>query len=426
MNLVEGIAGAFRQFSPKGFRACGSGVVGKEPLSSKGGEGRMAIRKVQVTLETVTPLFLGGSNPRGEPELRAPSFRGAMRFWLRALLGGVIGDDPKKIFEHESKVFGSTEHASPVVVQMERLNLQSFGYSQLTQNRQGIAYLFFGARSFGNQPERKAIPSDFQFISTIRLRVGVQDSKALQAAAAALWLLTHLGGLGMRGRRGGGNLQVISTDWDDPSLPSLISQAQAAEQLQKELQHGLRCLREWAVSAFNGSLMPSFQSPPTFDVLHPNWCNIFVVNHEFSDWTNALNDFGKAMQQFRNRRQPDYSNVKAVIQGQGQLQPIQRAAFGLPIVFYYSSLGREATLKGERHDRRASPLIARVMKLANGRCVLVLTCFRSPLLPDDERLQLRYSRDERRSDQPKPSDALLNEFLSDLNERFGLLEVRGW
>ncbi len=42
-----------------------------------------------VTLETVTPLFLGGADPRGAPELRAPSFRGAMRYWLRAALGTV-------------------------------------------------------------------------------------------------------------------------------------------------------------------------------------------------------------------------------------------------------------------------------------------------------------------------------------------------
>ncbi len=62
--------------------------------------------KLTVTLEAVTPLFLGGANPRGAPELRAsplqaqvrspranprgapelraPSFRGAMRYWMRA------------------------------------------------------------------------------------------------------------------------------------------------------------------------------------------------------------------------------------------------------------------------------------------------------------------------------------------------------
>jgi len=40
-----------------------------------------------ITLETVTPLFLGGADPRGAPELRPPAFRGAMRYWLRAALG---------------------------------------------------------------------------------------------------------------------------------------------------------------------------------------------------------------------------------------------------------------------------------------------------------------------------------------------------
>jgi CRISPR-associated protein Cmr1 len=42
------------------------------------------MQKITVKLETVTPLFLGGADPRGEPELRPPAFRGAMRYWLRA------------------------------------------------------------------------------------------------------------------------------------------------------------------------------------------------------------------------------------------------------------------------------------------------------------------------------------------------------
>lgn len=40
--------------------------------------------KITVKLETVTPLFLGGAEARGEPELRPPAFRGATWYWLRA------------------------------------------------------------------------------------------------------------------------------------------------------------------------------------------------------------------------------------------------------------------------------------------------------------------------------------------------------
>ena len=389
----------------------------------------MAIPKFQVTLETVTPLFLGGSNPRGEPELRAASFRGALRFWFRALLGGVLGDRPDEIFKRESEVFGSTDHASPVVVQIERRTLNFIGYSQMTQNRAGIAYLFFGARRFGNEPERKAIKSGSQFTFTIRLRTGVEDPKVFRAAYASLWLLTSLGGLGMRSRKGGGNLRVISADWDDELLPPLVLQAQTPEQLQKELQDGLHRLRKWAAETFNGSLSPTFQAQPTFDVLHPDWCSIAVVNREFANWSEALNEFGQAMQQFRRRRQPDYNNVKAVLQGGNRLTSVQRAAFGLPIVFYFRSLEKSGTLEGEEHDRRASPLLVRVTKLASGKCALVLIRFRSPLLPAGERLQLRYRErnEERKVYTDQPSGDLLGDFLRHLSQQVApLLEVTDW
>jgi len=49
----------------------------------------MQKQNITVKLETVNPLFLGGAEPRSEPpELRPPAFRGAMRYWLRAALGG--------------------------------------------------------------------------------------------------------------------------------------------------------------------------------------------------------------------------------------------------------------------------------------------------------------------------------------------------
>ena len=382
--------------------------------------------KLSYKLEVVTPLFLGGSDPRRKPELRAASLRGALRFWFRALLGGVLGDRPNEVFKHESEVFGSTDHASPVVVRVEHQNLPTTGYSQLARNNPGIAYLFFGARQTRNEPERKAIADGCQFSCTFHLRAKVQNPDALRAAAAALWLLTHLGGLGMRSRKGGGNLQVVSTDWSDPSLPSLVLQARMPEQLHGALQQGLHRLRKWAVEAFNGSLSPSFETQPAFDVLHPDWCSIAVVNREFDDWKGALDAFGRVMQQFRNRYEPDYSNVKAVLQGSNRLQPVQRAAFGLPIVFYFRSLGGErATLEGEEHDRRASPLIVRVIKLASGKCVLVLIRFHSPLLPAGERLQLRHR--ERKVYTKQPSDALLDEFLNHLSQRVApLLEVKDW
>lgn len=46
---------------------------------------------MRVTLKIVTSIFSGRRSTGGEPELRVPTLRGAFRFWLRALLGGVLG-----------------------------------------------------------------------------------------------------------------------------------------------------------------------------------------------------------------------------------------------------------------------------------------------------------------------------------------------
>ncbi|MDW8002553.1 MAG: type III-B CRISPR module RAMP protein Cmr1, partial [Deltaproteobacteria bacterium] len=129
------------------------------------------LKKVCVTLETVSPAFLAGSSPRSLPEIRAPSFRGVMRFWLRALLGGVVGDNPKEIFMRESAVFGSTEHASPITIRVKQESLKKERFSDLAKwneqkrsyEKQGIAYLFFSARRIGQEQERAAICADQKF-----------------------------------------------------------------------------------------------------------------------------------------------------------------------------------------------------------------------------------------------------------------------
>jgi CRISPR-associated protein Cmr1 len=43
------------------------------------------MEKLTVTLKTITPLFLGGAEPVMQAELCAPSIKGAMRLWYRAI-----------------------------------------------------------------------------------------------------------------------------------------------------------------------------------------------------------------------------------------------------------------------------------------------------------------------------------------------------
>ncbi len=374
--------------------------------------------KFKLTLQTITPLFLGGADPRGEPELRAASFRGVLRFWWRALVAGVVGDgNLAALREAETAVFGETERGSPVIV---RVWGQARPQSALP-HQPGVGYLLWSMV----RTKRQYLPARTSFTLILQTPPGVKSDEPLKRALAAVWLLTHLGGVGSRSRRGGGSVQVTNVQGQLPSgVPSLQVQAQTPQQLRDELANGLKQLRT-LVSI--GSPMPTISATPNFNVLHPNACRVVVLNRMWNTWEQALDEVGQKFQTFRNRRQPDYQNVRGVVSGISRtLQPVERAAFGLPIVFYYRSLGgQQGMLEGDVHDRRASPLLMRVVRLANGRHTMVMTVFKAALLESGEGLKLR-----RRGGPPIGSTApglgILDTFLNDLGQTIPLLEVRNW
>ncbi|MGQ9601003.1 MAG: type III-B CRISPR module RAMP protein Cmr1, partial [Anaerolineae bacterium] len=153
------------------------------------------MNRLHVTLETVTPLFLGGADPRGAPELRAPSFRGALRYWLRALLGAAGAQSMR---QHEDRLFGvGGDQAAAGAISLHlglpsRLPVEP--YSSLVNGRVGMGYLWFAARRTRTESERYAImPSTF----TIKLSSprSSQPKRDLEQAASVLWLMTRLGGI---------------------------------------------------------------------------------------------------------------------------------------------------------------------------------------------------------------------------------------
>ncbi len=95
-------------------------------------------------LQVVTPLFLAGANQReidipaysqkqGEktkawefvPEIRPPSFRGLMRYWLRAAVAGLASAQSvglEDVRDFESYIFGATDQGSAVQVRIKTLS----------------------------------------------------------------------------------------------------------------------------------------------------------------------------------------------------------------------------------------------------------------------------------------------------------------
>ncbi len=95
-------------------------------------------------LETVTPLFLSGAEQQ-KAELRPPAFRGALRYWFRAIAGAYYWNNPHKIKEIESDLLGdSGAHGSSKII----LRLSKFGdieskEVEFNKGKEGIKYLWF-------------------------------------------------------------------------------------------------------------------------------------------------------------------------------------------------------------------------------------------------------------------------------------------
>jgi len=73
------------------------------------------MKTIEATYRIVTPMFIGGANHDPSDGIRPPSFKGALRFWWRALNWGKFyqknnRDEAaalKALHQEEARLFGS-------------------------------------------------------------------------------------------------------------------------------------------------------------------------------------------------------------------------------------------------------------------------------------------------------------------------------
>ena len=171
------------------------------------------MKKLTLTLETVTPMFLGGAE---NTELRAPSFRGVMRYWLRAMLGCVIGDENVDALKSmESSIFGDTQVGSEINIRIRELPNKILSMSDTARlpHKSG-RYAAWKKAILPGQP--------FQLIMTQR---NSKETVIWEAACASLSMSLLFGGIGNRSRRGFGTLRIInSSDLSIEKSPAENSQ----------------------------------------------------------------------------------------------------------------------------------------------------------------------------------------------------------
>ena len=297
------------------------------------------MQQVTFTLRTLTPLFLAGAD-QTQAELRAPTFRGLMRYWYRALVGGLVGTDSAGLIavkELETSIFGATNTGSKVTIRVLEEPFESISFRR---SGDGKDYLLWSMEQFTGKPRRRYIPQDTNF--QLILSAKNENTRELEQALAAFWLLIHLGGVGSRSRRCAGSLAVEFVEGDTYKLQ--FGEQSSKENLQRYLQQGLRTIRKLP------SVEPIVVKNAFFDALAQNTCLIWVLHNDGKSWSSsdeAMNAVGTNLQQYRQKK---------------SLQ--EKSIFGLP-------------LKNVSGKRRASPLLLRVSKLHGEQYVVIAVLFKT-------------------------------------------------
>lgn len=180
----------------------------------------------------ITPLLMGGSDAQGlDSQGLQKALRGCWRFWLRALLGGMLPTiSANDLLALESELFGRT--GKPTFrLRVERLVAHRQDFRRLP-HRTGVA---------------AAIKSGYQegacFQITILPRPGALNSEQINALLAAIWLWGYLGAIGNRARRGFGSpvLAPVSVQPDPFAALALHvrQEFQDADDLKQYLQSGI-------------------------------------------------------------------------------------------------------------------------------------------------------------------------------------------
>lgn len=308
--------------------------------------------------EILTPVYMSGAD-QTTPELRAPSIRGAVRAWYRAI-------DPA-FRHHEVRWFGAADQPdgtrdkvtqkSPWQLRvltcpkdtfsLDRNAYRRYDVGQVPNLTNGVLWTGFSLLDRFNV--RRAIDASSRSTRrTFDLRLVITQPEVLGSAGlagvlGAFWLLGHLGGLGSRGRRGWGSVQLrhIRAPMGARVAPEVEAVlAQLAPARTKDLRTWLGDV-ERVVGWLRGQL-PGERDEAAAQCLHLGkdaWVSLLKRGHP--EWAPALREVGAAFQAFRREQHADRRMlVDDLLTRQRQPRPgtplkaaVRRVALGLPLTF---------------------------------------------------------------------------------------------
>lgn len=392
---------------------------------------------LEATYRIVTPMFIGGADQTPGDGLRPPSFKGALRFWWRALNWSdclqLKRDESKALqllHQREAQLFGIA--ADGEVGGQGRFLLKiSHDGDRLPKNHlpsanAGHQYLLGqGLYHFKERYLREALaPAELRV--TLRFRPGTTQHERTSVAKALL-ALGVFGGLGSRSRKGFGALAIQSLEGVNLRVPV------SANEVHDSLA-ALFAVRTEALPPFT-----AFSAHTRIDLVAANGDDVWQL----------LGKLGAEMQRYRSWGQNgkvagtpaeqnfpgDHDLAQQAAAGNTVHAHPRRAIFGLPHNYFFSSTKNKLDVNAlaPKPDgngwsdlgthRRASPLFLHPHQFPDGSIAAVIALLPAQFLPDTWRIGLKGKKPPMRVE-TDPDWSVLHGFMDRFTERRTLLECR--
>ncbi|HEX9640391.1 MAG TPA: type III-B CRISPR module RAMP protein Cmr1 [Candidatus Krumholzibacteria bacterium] len=343
---------------------------------------------IRVRLEVVTPILGGSHQTRAIDNvdiIRAPSVRGHLRFWWRALYASQYSST-EELYQRESALWGraATDDGGRSAVEI-RVDVEHVGgtdNSDINLQQTPGAYSLWPARAEKRPAPRRMPGTQFQLTLKVAATAEAEVKNALR-----VWIL--FGGYGGRTRRGLGSLKVLeeATGW----LPSTGTREALTSLFGRDIFAApmkTPCDVPW----FGGAAIHIGTKGP---YAQRAWTTALDWLKEFRQGTTNHQQLGRAREPGTGKAQPnrpsisnwpeadkirrikDKTSAHAPRHNSAAAWP--RAAFGLPIIGQFHIKGRNNERYDEpgafelrwragnvEHDRLASPLIVKALPLADG------------------------------------------------------------
>jgi CRISPR-associated protein Cmr1 len=364
----------------------------------------------------ITPLVGGGAIAGKQDEvtvIRGTEIRGLLRFWWRACYGGRYSS-LEEMKQAEEQIWGSANSKGAsglgfaetiqIIVEPIHKGNEVPAFREVANKKQ--------PQPDPDIPEYAAFPLQLtdtepaKFIyKNVRFHMTISFPKQLEHdIRGTLWSWETFGGVGARTRRGFGALKLNSIT----SIERIGSTEKLGTREPDLPASNHAAVKSWITRKFNefeiDEKAPDGVPSLSKDMLKEQ----LYVTRDFRDSKDAWKLLIEKLCVFRQDKQwPDSREIKKLRDAQSpqwkQKYQLPKAAIGLPIVFHFPKLGKQAdlTLQGaeEGHDRLASSLILRPLLCQNGCVGLVILLENYPIHPE----KLQVMKKVRETIQPIPA-----------------------